>query len=219
MGTTYCLSVALCCRVLHCSQAVKQAWAGPCTVLTFTTTTFSALFFWVFLQPTAVHHGDDLVVYGAVGDLIGVALGCLLGHLISGDRRLAEWRGRRAPVPPPREPPPHTLPRIAQQEAIEIQSAAVPMAVAVPVYNVVKGEPVAMATEPMAAAGGQPPLVTIAEILRRELELPASEIANTVDAACAQLGVPAHGALMGRAQRCWQALGCPEAEPRARLET
>ena len=55
-----------------------------------------------------------------------------------------------------------------------------------------------------------PPLKEIADIFKAQLGIERStNIADTVDQACRELGVPVQGTLIERATQGWHALGAP----------
>ena len=66
---------------------------------------------------------------------------------------------------------------------------------------------------PTGAAADAPPLLTMAEIFKRQLGLDSKlNIEEAVEQACVQLGVDTtqgRGNLVEKAQRCWVLLGSP----------
>lgn len=94
----------------------------------------------------------------------------------------------------------------------------VQMSSAVPVANVVEAVPVHVpvysTSKPGAGSSSSsqdpPPLKEIADIFKAQLGIERStNIADTVDQACRELGVPVQGTLIERATQGWHALGAP----------
>ena len=105
-------------------------------------------------------------------------------------------------------------PQVVQAQPVFVQPRPVVAAAEVPTGLPVVGTsypqvPVATPTDDVANA---PPLLTMVEILKRQLGLdPKLNMQEVVEQACVQLGVDAtQGNLVEKARKCWVLLGSPK---------
>ena len=217
LGFWFCCSCCLCVRCMHCGEEVLRKWRRSCIAYTVLSTSLSAALFGLLLHPMGDSRDIPVVEWGGIGTLAGFCVAVVMGIIVS-NRNADEFVARRgaaqaaqaaaAPPPPPPQEQQLGLPPRAIATAIGV--AVVPSEVMPAVLGEAVGTPPAR-----DAHHATPTLVEICHVLRRELTLPEAalseathNVAQTVDAACALLGVAKdEGSLVERAERCWRLVG------------